>query len=382
MRDHAARIYLDYAASAPPSPEVVAAMQTVAGYNPSSLHAEGRRAKAELDTARDGIAALLGARRSEVTFTGSGTESDNLALTGVVRAAGWRGHVVATAIEHHAVLHALDGLRELGCDVTLVPVDADGSVDPERFAAALRDDTVLASMMYANNETGTIEPVAEVAAIARARGILFHTDAVQAAAWLPLDVDTLGVDLLSLSAHKFHGPEGVGILYVRTGTPLAAVIPGGGQEFGRRAGTENVAGAAGAAAALTGADAGRATNAERILQLRLRLEQGIVAGVPGVRINGRGAPRLPSIVSATFAGVDPEALLARLDLAGVAVSAGSACTSGTLEPSHVIRAIGGDAADATIRFSLGAPTTRAEIDRVLDLLPTIVGGLRRTAATA
>ncbi len=382
MSGEPARIYLDYAATTPVTPEVAEAMRAAsagAEFNPSSLHAEGRRARALLDAARDRVAALLGARRSEITFTGSGTEADHLALTGVVRALGWRGHVVASAIEHHAVLHALDALREIGCEVTIVPVDADGLVDPAAFSAALRDDTAIASVMYANNEIGTIQPIAEIAALARARGVVFHTDAVQSAAWLPIDAVALGVDLLSLSAHKFHGPKGVGVLYVRGGTPIAAAIAGGGQEFGRRSGTENVVGIVGAAAALERAVAERETNAARVTALRDRLEERMLSAVPGVRINGSGAPRLPAIVSATFAGVGPESLLARLDLAGVAVSAGSACTSGTLEPSHVMRALGAGTQDATIRFSLGSPTTGAEIDRVMAILPPIVEALRRTS---
>lgn len=384
MSVNPARIYLDYAASAPVVTEVAEAMRAAsanADFNPSSQHAEGRRARALLDAARDRVAALLGARRSEITFTGSGTEADHLALTGVVRALGWKGHVVASAVEHHAVLHVLDALREIGCDVTVVPVDGDGRVDPARFSAALRDDTAIASVMYANNEIGTIQPIAELAAIARSRGVVFHTDAVQAAAWLPLDPGALGVDLLSLSAHKFHGPKGVGVLYVRTGTPIAAAITGGGQEFGRRSGTENVSGIVGMAAALDRAVAGREANAVRVAALRDRLEASLLS-VLGVRINGGGAARLPSIVSATFAGVDPESLLARLDLAGLAVSAGSACTSGALEPSHVMRALGAGTSDATIRFSLGSPTTDAEIDRVAAILPPIVEALRRTPAAS
>lgn len=382
MSESETRIYLDYAASTPEAPEVVAAMRAAgagAGYNPSSLHAEGRRARALLDDARDRVAAVLGARRSEIVFTGSGTEADHLALAGVVRALGRTVHVVASAVEHHAVLRAIDDLREIGCDVTVVPVDRDGRIDVTQFTRALRPGTAIASVMYANNETGTIQPIAELAAIARGRGVLFHTDAVQAAAWLPIQPAALGVDMLSLSAHKLHGPKGVGILYVRTGTPLAATIAGGGQEFGRRSGTENVAGIVGAAVALERAVARREANAATVAALRERLESGILATVPDARIHGRGARRLPSVASVGFAGIDPEALLARLDLAGIAVSAGSACTSGALEASHVIRAMGGGEGVATLRFSLGAPTTVAEIDRVLAILPPIVEALRRSA---
>jgi len=378
-----ARIYLDYAATAPIKTEVIAAMQAAsntAQFNASSLHAEGRAARALLDEARAHIGELLGASRKEITFTASGTEADHLAITGTVRALGRSAHVVAAAIEHHAVLHALDELRERGCEVTLVPVDAEGRVDPVRFGAALRDDTALACVMYANNEIGSIAPIADLAAIAHERGSLFHTDAVQAPNWLPLDVGRLGIDTLALSAHKFGGPRGVGVLYVRAGTPIVAAIPGGGQEFGRRSGTENVVGIAGAATALELAAGAREENFRRIGGLRDRLEAGVLATIPNVRVNAGGSPRLPSISSCSFAGVDPAAALMRCDLEGLAVSAGSACTSGTLEPSHVIRAIGGDVASATLRFSLGETTTAAEIERVLAILPNAVAALRGTGA--
>lgn len=380
-----ARIYLDYAASAPIKTEVIAAMQAAsngAQFNASSLHTEGRAARAALDEARARIAELLGASRKEITFTASGTEADHLAITGTVRALGRSAHVVATAIEHHAVLHALDELRERGCDVTLVPVDVEGRVDPARFAAALRDDTALACVMYANNEIGSIAPIADLAAIAHERGALFHTDAVQAPSWLPLDVGRLGVDTLALSAHKFGGPRGVGVLYVRAGTPIVPAIPGGGQEFGRRSGTENVVGIAGTAKALELAAGAREQNFQRIGALRDRFEAAVLAAIPNVRVNAGGSPRLPSISSLSFAGVDPASALMRCDLEGLAVSAGSACTSGTLEPSHVIRAIGGDVASATLRFSLGEGTTAAEIERVVAILPDAVTALREAPAHA
>jgi cysteine desulfurase len=380
------RIYLDYAATTPMRTEVIEAMQAAVAdgnFNPSSPHAEGRRARTLLDDARDRVASALGASRNEITFTGSGTEADNLALCGVARAFGGKArHVLAGAIEHHAVLRALDDLREQGCRVTILPVDESGRVDPAEFAAAIQDDTVLASIMYANNEIGTVQPIAKLAEIAHERGVLFHTDAVQAPGWLPIDVQSLNVDLLSLSAHKFYGPKGVGMLYVRRGTPIAPAIPGGGQEFGRRSGTENVVGVVGAAAALNLATAEREKRATRIGPLRDRLEAGIVATVAGVRINAAAALRLPNIASVSFAAVEAEALLMRLDLEGVAVSAGSACTSGALEPSHVIAALGGAAERyATMRFSLGSPTTPGEIDRILSLLPPVVAALRRPAAT-
>lgn len=379
------RIYLDHAATTPVRPEVLEAMLpyfTLSGYNPSSLHAEGRRARAALDEARDRVAGLLGAQRKEIVFTGSGSEADNLAIFGVARARGGRGarggHLLSTAIEHPAVLRALDALRDEGWAVSLLAVDRDGLVDPAAFAAALRPDTVLASVMYANNEIGTVEPVARLAAIARERGVLFHTDAIQAAAYLPLDVAALGVDLLSLSAHKFYGPKGVGALYVRDGTPLQPMIGGGGQEFGRRAGTENVAGIVGFATALSMAAGERDAASVRVAGLRNRLERAILASVEGAWINGGGAARLPGTSSASIRDVDGEQLLVRLDLEGIAVSGGSACASGALEPSHVIAALSGEPRGrfGTVRFSLGRSTTAEEIDRLIALLPGIVAELR------
>ncbi|MGA8532632.1 MAG: cysteine desulfurase family protein [Candidatus Tumulicola sp.] len=379
------RIYLDHAASAPLKTEVIDAMQAAhaeAGFNPSSTHAEGRRTRAVLDDARERIAAALGASRSEIRFTGSGTEAGNLAVLGAVRAGGGKSHVVTSAIEHHAVLHALNGLPNGECEVTVLPVDECGRLDPARFADAIRSDTVLASIAYANNEVGTVAPIAALAEIAHRYGVLFHTDAVQAPGWLPIDVKGLGVDLLSLSAHKFCGPKGVGVLYVRNGTPISALIAGGGQEFGLRSGTENVAGIAGAATALELATADRTARAPQVGALRDRLERGILATISGVRINAAEAPRLPNLASVTFDGVDTEALLMRLDLEGVAASAGSACASGAQRPSHVLAAMHSETGGhATVRFSLGTATTQAEIDRVLTILPAIVRSLRRPAAT-
>jgi cysteine desulfurase len=374
------RIYLDCAATTPLRGEAIEAMSEAleaAGFNPSSLHAEGRRARALLDDARDRIARALGAARKEIVFTGSGTEADNLAITGAVRALGRRCHAIGTAIEHHAVLHALDALRDDGCAVTLLHVDARGTIDPSDFEAAIRPDTALASVMYANNEIGTIAPIGDLARIARERGVLFHTDAVQAPGWLPLDVRALGVDLLSISAHKFQGPKGAGVLFVRDGVALAPIVHGGGQEYGRRSGTENLLGIVGMARALELAVAEQPARARRVGALRDRLEAGIVA-LGGVRVNGAGAPRLPNNCSVSFEGITSEALLVGLDLEGVAVSAGSACTSGVLEASHVIAALHGDPRWHTgvIRFSLGAGTTEAEVERVLSILPRVIAALR------
>ena len=382
------RIYLDHAATTPVDPDVVSAMLpffSQTAFNPSSLHAEGRAARAALDDARDRVARILGATRKEITFVGSGTEADNQAILGAARARAGRGrHIVSTAIEHHAVLHALDALTAEGFEVTLLPVDDRGLVDVKAFEEALRPDTTLASVMYANNEIGVIEPIAQLAAAARKRGVLFHTDAVQAAGWLSLDVHELGVDLLSISAHKFYGPKGVGVLYVRSGVELPALLHGGGQEFGRRSGTENVAGIVGLAAALERSAAEREERVQRIGALRDVLEMGIRSEIADVRINGAGAPRLPNHLNVSFAHADSESLLMRLDLEGIAVSAGSACTSGVLEPSHVIAALGIDPLwhEGVLRFSLGAGTSRQEIERVLALLPGVAAAIRGNKGSA
>ncbi len=380
------RIYLDHAATTPVHADVLAEMLPYfieAGHNPSSLHAEGRRARAGLDRARDRVAAALGVSRKEITFVGSGSEADNQAILSVARTYRARGrHIVSTQIEHHAILHTLDALRDEGYEVTLLPVDDRGLIDPAVFASALRDDTVLASIMYANNEIGVVQPIAQLAAVAHERGVIFHTDAVQGVGLIEVRPRELGVDLLSLSAHKFYGPKGVGVLYVRDGLVLPPLVHGGGQEFGRRSGTENVAGIVGLAAALEHAIGGRRARAARIGALRERLEHGIRAQAGEVRINGADAPRLPNNSNVSFAGIDSEALLMRFDLEGIAVSAGSACTSGALEPSHVIAALNVDPRwhQGVIRFSLGEGTTEEEIDRVLELVPRITAELRGRAS--
>jgi cysteine desulfurase len=375
-----ARIYLDHAATTPVRPEAVAAMAPLLGAcNPSSLHAEGRAARTVVDDARASVARVLSAAPREIVFTGSGSEADGLALLGAARALGGsRRHVVTSAIEHPAVLRAVDMLEGEGWRATRLPVDARGLIDPAAFAAALTPDTALASIMLANNEIGVVQPVAELTRLARARGVLFHTDAVQAAGWLSLDVGALGVDLLSLSAHKFHGPKGVGILFVRSGVEVAPLIGGGGQERGLRAGTENVPGIAGLATALALAEAERPEASRRVAALRDRLEAAIRAQIPGTIVNGAGAPRLPGILSVAFADVPSDALLMRLDLDGIAASAGSACAAGALEPSHVAAALGLDARYrlGTIRFSLGRATTEAEIDAVIRRLPELLADVR------
>jgi cysteine desulfurase len=378
------RIYLDYAATTPLDAGVRAALDAVredAAFNPSSPHAEGRRARAVLDGARDRVARVLHAPRRSIAFTAGGTEANNLALFGVARAATTRRHIVTTVIEHHAVSRAIDALEAEGFSVTRVPVNARGYVDPQAFAAALRPDTLIASVMYANNEIGSIQPIEQLSGAARSRGVIFHTDAVAAAGWLPLDVEALGVDLLSLSAHKFYGPRGAGVLFVRDGTPLAPLLYGGGQELGRRSGTEDVAAAAGLAEALDVAERERPAAVPRAAGLRDALEAAVVGALPSARVNGAGSPRLPNIASFTFPDADPAALLMLLDLEGIAASAGSACTSGSLEPSHVIAALGGGTEGATIRFSVGRATTQAEIERVAAALPAIVASARLAAPT-
>ncbi len=368
---------MDYAATTPLRAEALAAMLPYlegATYNPSSLHREGRRARTALEEARERIARVLGVKRKEVLFVGGGSEADSLAVIGMARAGSGR-HVLSSAIEHHAILRALDRLRDEGYEVTLLPVDRHGFVDPERFAAELRPDTVLASVMYANNEIGTVQPIARLAALARERGVSFHTDAVAAPGWLPLE--NLGVDAMSLAAHKFGGPAGFGVLCVRESVAIEPIVHGGGQEFGKRAGTGSVAAAAGTATALELAESERSGRVPGVERLRDRLEIGVLASVPLSHVNG-AAPRLANIANLSVAGVKAEALCVRLDLEGVAVSPGSACTSGIAGPSHVIAALHDADPREAVRFSLGSPTTQEEVDRILQVMPGAVSELRRT----
>jgi cysteine desulfurase len=352
--------------------------------NPSNLHPPGRRAAAALERARAQVAAVLGAHGDEVVFTGGGSESDNLALKGVALTRPGPRHLVTTAIEHSAVLGAARDLQEhFGSAVTYVPVGESGIVDPAAVAAAIRPDTFLVSVMLANNEIGTIQPVAEVARLARERGALVHTDAVQAAGLLDLNVDRLGVDLLSLSAHKVYAPKGVGVLYVRRGTPLTPLIHGGDQEGHRRAGTENVPGIVACGAALELVEQHRPHTWARLTALRDRLIEGIEASVPGALLNGDRARRLPGNVNVCFRDVQGETILLELEMEGVYASAGSACHAGAQDPSHVLLAIGRSPrlAHTALRLTLGAPTTEAEVERVLERLPAVVGRVReRTPA--
>ena len=375
------RIYLDNAATTPVRPEVVEAMLPYfsdVAHNPSSVHTEGRRARAALDDARERVARCIGARAKEIVFTGGGSEADNLALMGTVRALAGRQRVISTKIEHHAVLHALDALRAEGHDVALIRCDRDGVADLAHLHELLQAPCALVSAMYVNNELGTVQPVARIAAAAHAAGALMHTDAVQAAAYLPIGVDALGVDLLSLAAHKFYGPKGTGALYVRDGTPLVPLLHGGSQEYARRAGTENLAGIVGFATALELAMDERTQAAARTATLRDAFERGVRARVPGVRVNGEGALRAPHISNLSFLDVDSEELLLRLDLEGIAVSAGSACASGAIEPSHVIAALGLPAewTRGVLRISFGRACTEAQTARAVEVLAAAVADLR------
>jgi cysteine desulfurase len=375
------RTYADHAATTPVRDEVLAAMLphfTSGGFNASSLHAEGRAARAALDAARRSVAQSLGARPRDIVFTGGGSESDNLALIGAARASAGPRRIVTSAIEHAAIRSAAEMLRGEGFESVVLGVDAQGRVDPRDFAAAVEAGAAVASIMLANNEIGTLQPIAELTALARARGVTFHTDAVQAPGRVPIDVASLGVDLLTISAHKFYGPKGVGALYVRPGTALSPVVVGGGQEAGLRAGTENVAGIVGLARALELAVLERPLEAERLRRLRDTFEAGAIARISGCEAHGARAERLPNVSSLAFPGVDAAALLVRLDLEGFAVSTGSACAAGSTEPSHVIAALGKApwAARGTVRFSFGKLTSEQDVERLAKMLPGAVEAVR------
>jgi cysteine desulfurase len=377
------RVYLDYNATTPLAPEVVdavvAATRDLFG-NASSVHHFGQQAKAALDDARTAVATLIGADPSEVVFTSGGTEADNLAIRGAAEAAevAGRRHLVASAIEHEAVLNTLKALARRGWKTTLVPVDQSGIVNPNRVREALADDTALVSVMHANNEIGTIQPIAEIAAVAHERGALMHTDAVQSGGKIPIDVRALGVDLLALSAHKLNGPKGAGALWVKRGTRMMPILTGGKHERSRRAGTENVPAIAGFGTAARLAASKMTTEGPRVAALRDRLEAGILAGVSGTVVNGAVERRVPNTTNISFDRVEAESLLIALDLEGIAVSTGSACSSGTLEPSHVLRAMGFPAhrTQNSLRFSLGMFSTDADVDRVVAVLPGLVEKLR------
>jgi len=377
------RVYLDHNATTPPSEAVIAAMTAVLRGtfgNPSSVHHFGQQAKALLDEARTRVARLLAADPGEIVFTGGGTEGDNIAIRGVAEALETTGrrHLIASSIEHEAVLNTLKALGRRGWRVTLLPLGERGIIDADELRAAITEDTALVSVMHANNEIGTIQPIAELTRIAREQKALFHTDAVQSAGKIPIDVKALGVDLLTISAHKFYGPKGVGALWVRRGLRMQPAITGGKQERGRRAGTENVAGIVGMGVAATEAVEKLSSEHSRIAALRDRLETSILATVRGTSRNGAEQPRVANTSNISFDRVEAESLLIGLDLEGIAVSTGSACSSGTLEPSHVLKAMGLPAhrTQNSIRFSLGAGTTDADVDRLLAILPRVVEKLR------
>jgi cysteine desulfurase len=382
------RIYLDYNATAPASAAVIDAVASSLRDeigNPSSVHAFGQRAKAALDRARAETAALLEAEPAEIVFTSGGTEANNLAIRGAFEScqASGRVRIVTTGIEHEAVLNTVRALAARGADVVMIPATSRGVVDAGAVADAIDDSTAVVSVMLANNEVGTLQPVADIAAACKANGALFHTDAVQAAGKVPVSVKHLGVDLLSISAHKFAGPKGVGALWVRRGVRLIAQATGGRQERNRRAGTENVAGLVGMGVAASLAKAGLSQSSVSIGGLRDRLEAGILAGVVNTVVNGDGTSRVPNTTNISFEGIEAESLLIALDLEGVAVSTGSACSSGSLEPSHVLRAMGlpNSRARNSLRFSLGPSTTEAEVDFVIGVLPSLVTKLRRLGRT-
>ena len=376
------RIYMDNAATTAVSPEV---LQTMLPYfseiygNPSSIHSTGRDARRAVDAARKQVAQAIGAQPTEIYFTAGGSESDNWAIKGTAFAKRDKGnHIITTAIEHHAVLHTCQWLEKQGFQVTYLPVDEYGRVRVEDVEKAITDKTILISIMAANNEIGTLEPIAEIGKLAHEKGILFHTDAVQAVGAIPLDVNAMNIDMLSMSGHKFHGPKGIGALYIRKGVRPDVFMHGGAQERAQRAGTENLAGIVGMGKAIELATQNLEANAARMTRLRDKLIDGILAEIPEVRLNGHRTERLPNNVNVSIRYIEGEALLLRLDLAGIAGSSGSACTSGSLDPSHVLMAIGlkHEVAHGSLRLSLSELTTEEDIDYIIAQVPPIVEGLR------
>jgi cysteine desulfurase len=381
------RIYLDHNATTPIRPEALASMLpylTEEYGNASSIHGFGQNAREAVEQARSSVAALLGARAADIMFTSGGTESNNHAILGAVAAApGKTKHIITSAIEHVAVLDPCRALAKNGVDLTILPVNRDGLVDPEGVRNAIRPETVLITIMAANNETGTIEPVEQIGKIAAEKGIAFHTDAVQAAGKIPIDVEKLGVDLLSISGHKFCGPKGVGALYIRKGTKLKPLLYGGHSERDRRPGTEDVAAIAGMGKAAELAREGLHQDSKRIGALRDRLEQGLLSRVPHSWVNGVHAPRVYNTSNLTFPYIEGESMVIALDLKGIACSTGAACSSGAVEPSHVLTALGlaPENARATLRLSLGHQTTKDEIDFALETIPAVIERLRLLSPT-
>ncbi len=377
------RIYLDYAATSPVLPEVLDAMlpffMSCFG-NPSGIHENGRETRKAVEQARREVAETLGAESREIVFTSGGSESDNLAIEGTAFALRQKGnHIITSQIEHHAVLNTCRWLEKQGFRVTYLPVDASGLVEPDSVRDAIGNDTVLVSIMTANNEIGTVEPVSEIGEICREKGVLFHTDAVQAIGMMNIHAAEINADLISLSAHKFHGPKGTGALYIRKGTKLESLIHGGAQERGLRAGTENVPGIVGMGKAITIAAKEREENQQRIRELRDQMIRIVLERIPGSQLNGHPEKRLANNCHFSFAGIESEALLLRLDLAGISVSGGSACTSGSMEPSHVLQAIGlkNEMLKSGIRMTMGRETTREEIEKTAEKMSEIIADLRQ-----
>ncbi len=381
-------IYMDHSATTPVRSDVLNAMLpyfTSDFGNPSSIYTIGQEARKAVDDARERIARILGARMSEIVFTSGGTESDNAALKGVAFALRALGkHIITTAIEHHAILHTCYQLEQFGFDITYLPVDEHGLINPQDVVDAITDETILVSVMMANNEIGTIQPIEKITRLVKAeakrrnRTVIMHTDAVQAAGFLDINVRSLGVDLLSLSAHKIYGPKGVGLLYVKRGTPFEEQNAGGGQERQRRSGTENVPGIVGFGEALHLAVSQREETSKHCLRLREKLTQGIFETIAGVRLNGHPEHRLPNNVNISIEGVEGEPVLLGLDFAGVCASSGSACSSASLEPSHVLLAIGltAEMAQGSLRITLGRENTEEDVDYLLSILPDMIGKLR------
>jgi cysteine desulfurase len=376
------RIYLDYAATTPTHPEVMRAMLpyfTDSFGNPSSIHSFGQEAREAIEKARNQVAALIGAKSDEVVFTGSGTEADNFAVKGVALSRGDRGnHIITSSIEHHAVLETCKFLEEQGLSVTYLPVDGYGMVDPKDVKKAITNKTILISIMHANNEVGTIEPIAEIGNIATEAEIYFHTDAVQTVGHIPVDVNNLKVNLLSISAHKLYGPKGIGALYIRGGTRVSPFMHGGSQEGGKRASTENVPAIVGLGKVAEIARQEMVEEAQKLTALRDKLIEGILKDIEHTKLNGHPTKRLPNNVNVSISYVEGEAILLNLDLAGICASTGSACSSSDLEPSHILVAMGLPhlQAHGSLRFSLGKWTTEEDIRQVLDVLPGIVSKLR------
>ncbi len=376
------RIYLDHSATTPVRAEVLSAMIPFFADkfgNASSIHRWGNEAKKAVDHARGCVASLIGAAPAEIVFTSGGTESDNFALRGAAFSNKQKGnHIITSSVEHHAVLHTCEALEKEGFEVTYLPVDCYGTVDPEAVRSALRPTTILISIIHGQNEVGTVQPVEAIGKIAQENGVLFHSDAVQSVGKIPVNVDSMQVDLLTLSGHKIYGPKGVGALYIRRGTRLTPQSTGGAHERGLRAGTENVVGIVGLGEACRLAEAEMSRESERLTQLRDRLIEGILTGIPDTVLNGHPRQRLPHNVNVSIKYVEGEALLLSLDLLGIGASSGSACTSGSLEPSHVLLAMGipHETAHGSLRMTLGRSTTREDIDYVLQVLPGIVAKLR------